>query len=157
MEKGLMTKPSKELATWDPFREFRSPLFGMLDDWFVPKSSTLSLLEPAKAWAPRIDVAETEKEYVLTAALPGVKKEETKVEVKDGILTVSGEHQAEKEEKGKTFLRREMTYGAFHRCLALPDGVHPEDVHASFKDGLLTVTVRKPAEAKNRGVSVKID
>jgi HSP20 family protein len=112
---------------------------------------------PPKAWIPRADVRETDKEYILDIALPGVKKEDVKVEVKDDVLTVTGEKKSEKEEKGKGWLRRESSYGSFQRSFVLPEGLHPEDVKASNKDGVLTLTMRKPAESKSRGVSIKVD
>jgi HSP20 family protein len=79
------------------------------------------------------------------------------VEVKDNILTVTGEKKSEKEEKGKTWLRREASYGSFLRSFELPEGLHTEDVKATCKDGVLTLTMRKPAEVKSRGVSIRVD
>ena len=86
-----------------------------------------------------------------------MKKEDVKVEVKDDILTITGEKKSEKEEKGKTWLRRESSYGSFQRSFSLPEGLHTEDVKAACKDGVLTLTMRKPAEVKPRGVSIKVD
>lgn len=146
MDKELMERP---LEAWDPFG-------GIFDDFLNPMR--MPAMPPmAKTWAPRIDVQETEKEYVLTAALPGVRKEDVKVEVKDDVLTLSGERRTEKEETGKTWLRKETSYGFFSRSLILPEGVHPEEVKASHKDGVLSVVIAKPAPAKRRGVSVKVD
>ncbi|HVE14533.1 MAG TPA: Hsp20/alpha crystallin family protein, partial [Elusimicrobiota bacterium] len=75
----------------------------------------------------------------------------------DGVLTLSGEHKEEKEEKSKGYLRQEMSCGCFSRSFILPTGVHPENLKASHKDGMLTVTVPKLDQGKSRGVSVKID
>ncbi|HEX4047099.1 MAG TPA: Hsp20/alpha crystallin family protein [Elusimicrobiota bacterium] len=149
----------RELEGWnplrmmDPLREFRLfPLGGLLGDAFAPLRMNL----PA-AWMPRTDIKETEKDYVLDVALPGVKKEDVRVEVKNDVLTISGEKKSEKEEKGKTWLRRESSFGSFQRSFALPEGLRTEDVKASFKDGVLTLTMPKPAEVKTRGVSIKVD
>jgi HSP20 family protein len=145
-DKELM---ERTIDAWDPLR-------GMFDDFLMPMR--MPAIPPLpKAWAPRIDISETDKEYLLTAALPGVRKEDVKVEVKDDVLTISGERKAEKEEKGKTWLRKETSYGFFQRSLVLPEGVHPEEVKATHKDGLLTVAIGKPSPAKSRGVSVKVD
>ncbi|MEK7232373.1 MAG: Hsp20/alpha crystallin family protein [Elusimicrobiota bacterium] len=150
-----------ELETLDPFRilnqlrEFRRLPFGGLEDIFSPMRTSLPALPTA--WMPRVDIRETEKEYILDLSLPGVKKEDVKVEVKDGVLTISGEKKTEKEEKGKTWLRRESSYGSFQRSFVLPEGLHTEDVKASCKEGVLTLTMRKPAEVKRRGVSVRVD
>jgi HSP20 family protein len=158
MEKEM----EREMEGWNPFRmldplrEFRLlPMSGMLDDMFAPLRMNVPAL-PA-AWMPRTDIRETDKEYILDIALPGVKKEDVKVEVKNDILTITGEKKTEKEEKGKTWLRRESSYGSFQRSFSLPEGLHTEDVRASCKDGVLTLTMRKPAEVKSRGVSIKVD
>jgi HSP20 family protein len=146
----------REMENWNPFREFRMlPLGGLLEDVFAPLRTSVPAF-PAD-WMPRADIRETDKEYVLDVALPGVRKEDVKVEVKDDVLTITGEKKTEKEEKGKTWLRRESSYGSFLRSFALPEGLHSEDIKASHKDGVLTLTMRKPAEAKSRGVNVKID
>lgn len=151
-EKEMMER-TRESPVWDPFPGMTTPLSGLLEDFFMP----MRMPPMPKTWAPRLDIQETDKEYVLTAALPGVRKEDVKVEVKDDVLTISGERRMEKEEKGKAWLRKETSYGYFQRSLVLPDGVHPEEVKALQKDGLLTVTIAKPAHAKSRGVNVKVD
>ena len=150
------------LEEWNPFRmmdplkEFRLlPFGGLLEDVFAPLRTNRPAF-PA-AWMPRTDIRETEKEYILDISLPGVRKEDVKVEVKDDVLTVTGEKRSEKEEKGKTWLRRESSYGSFLRSFELPEGLHTEDVKASCKDGVLTLTMRKPTEVKTRGVSIKVD
>ncbi|MDD5303112.1 MAG: Hsp20/alpha crystallin family protein [Elusimicrobia bacterium] len=109
------------------------------------------------AWMPRADARETDAEYILEVALPGVLKEDVKVEVKGDVLTVSGERKTAKEEPGRTWLRREAPHGPFLRAFSLPEGLHTEDVKASFKDGVLTLSLRKPPEFKSRGTSVRID
>lgn len=142
--------------TLDPFREFRVlPLGGLLDDVFAPLRADLPSL-PA-AWMPRADIKETEKEYIIDLSLPGIRKEDVKVEVKDDVLTVSGEKKSEKEEKGKNWLRRETSYGSFLRSFTLPEGLHTEDIKAACKDGVLTLTMHKPPQVKSRGMSIKID
>jgi HSP20 family protein len=89
--------------------------------------------------------------------LPGMKKEDVKVEVTDGHLAISGERQRETEEKGKEFYRCEREYGSFHRAVPLPEGVRLEDVKATFADGVLEVSVPLPAkpEAKARTVEIR--
>lgn len=155
-EKTMAKHEEKEPELFDPLREFRMTPFGsLLEDMFPPLKMTLPALP--KAWLPRADVQETDKEYILSVALPGVKKEDVKIDVKDGVLTVSGEHKTEKEEKGKTWLRREMSCGSFLRSFTLPEDTHSEDIKATMKDGVLHLTMPKPAQEKRRGVAVKID
>lgn len=93
------------------------------------------------ALMPRADVRETDTDYMLLVALPGARKEDVKAEVLGDVLTVSGE----------------SSYGPFLRRFALPEGLHTEAVKASFKDGLLTLSLRKPPEFKSRGVSIKVE
>lgn len=149
-----------ELATYDPFREMRglTGISDLFEDFFggfgLP---ALRFSTAPRAWAPRCDIKETEKDYLITAALPGVKKEDVKISVENGLLTLSGERKEDKEEKGKGYLRREMLAGSFMRSFSLPVGMHPEDVKAKFADGVLTLTLPKPAELKSRGVAVKIE
>jgi HSP20 family protein len=140
----------------DPFREFRlRPFSGLFEDVFAPLRADLPSI-PA-AWMPRADIQETDKEYIIGLNLPGIRKEDVKVEVKDDVLTVSGERKTEKEEKGKNWLRRESSYGSFLRSFTLPEGLHSEDIKANCKDGVLTLSMRKPAQVKPRGVSIKVD
>jgi HSP20 family protein len=107
-------------------------------------------------WAPAVDIQENETEYVVKADLPEVKKEDVKVGVEDGILTVEGERKQEKEEKGTKFHRVERSYGKFVRRFALPTEVETDKAQAEFKDGVLNVHLPKAAKAKARSVEVKV-
>ena len=137
---------------WDPLREFTT-MTDILGDMFAPAR----MLAAPREWMPSVDVRETEKDYIITASLPGVKKDDVKVSLENGVLTISGERKTEKEEKDKTWLRRETTYGSFMRSFVVPSGIHPEEVKAAQKDGILTVTLAKPAQPKGRGISVKVE
>jgi len=107
-------------------------------------------------WKPAVDIKEAEKEYVVTADLPDVKREEVKVSFNEGVLTLEGERKFEKEEKTERFHRIERGYGKFVRRFALPTEVDADHVTAEFKDGLLTVRVPKSANAKPRTIEVKV-
>jgi HSP20 family protein len=109
------------------------------------------------AWMPRADIRETDTEYMIDVALPGVIKEDVRAEVLGDVLTVSGERRRGREAATGSLVRRESSYGPFIRSFNLPEGLHTEDVKASFKDGLLTLTLRKPPEFKSRGVSINVD
>lgn len=110
----------------------------------------------AVQWAPPVDVSEDEKEFLIKAELPEMKKEDVKVFVENGSLVISGERRAEKEEKGKKFHRVERSYGSFLRRFALPDGINPEKVSAECKDGLLLVHLPKDEKSKPKGIEVKV-
>jgi HSP20 family protein len=107
-------------------------------------------------WAPSVDISETDNEYVIKAEIPEVKKEDVKVTVEDGQLTIQGERKQEKEEKGKRFHRVERSYGSFMRSFGVPDNVDESKAKAEFKDGMLTLTLPKSEKAKPRALEVKI-
>jgi HSP20 family protein len=108
------------------------------------------------AWAPRIDVFEKDQRLVTRIDLPGMKKEDVKVEVSDGQLAISGERKHEKEEKGEKFYRAEREHGSFYREVPLPEGAKVEDVKATFTDGVLEVSVPLPAKAAAKVRTVEI-
>jgi HSP20 family protein len=99
-------------------------------------------------WFPEIDVFERENRLVTKIDLPGMKKEDVKVEVTDGHLAISGERKTEAEEKKDRFYRCEREYGSFYRAVPLPEGVKLEDVKATFADGVLEVSIPLPAKAE---------
>lgn len=107
-------------------------------------------------WMPAIDVSSTPEEYAVTAELPGMKKEDIKVRVKDGVLTLAGERHQEKEEKGKRFHRVERYYGSFLRSFTLPEDINEQKLVAEFKDGLLTVRVPRAEVQKPKAIEVKV-
>ena len=107
-------------------------------------------------WAPLVDISEDDKEYLIKAELPEVKKEDVKVTAEEGTLTITGERKFEKEEKGKRYHRVERSYGSFERNFSLPDDASPAKVSAEFKDGLLTVHLTKTEKTKPQQVEVKV-
>jgi HSP20 family protein len=104
---------------------------------------------------PSTDVTETDKEIEISAELPGLEEKDVQVNLADGVLTIRGEKNAEKEEKDKNYRLVERSYGSFERSIALPEGVKSEDVKASIAKGVLTVKVPKPALAQARKIEVK--
>ena len=107
-------------------------------------------------WLPPVDIEENDREYILKAELPGMKKEEVKLEVEGGTLSISGERKAEKEEKDKKYHRMERSYGAFQRSFTLPEGALAEKISAEFKDGVLLVHLPKDETAKPQAIEVKV-
>ena len=107
-------------------------------------------------WSPLVDISEDDKEYLIKAELPEVKKEDVKVTAEAGTLTIMGERRFEKEEKGKRYHRVERAYGTFGRSFSLPDDASPAKVSAEFKDGVLTVHLVKDEKAKPQQVEVKV-
>ena len=105
-------------------------------------------IDEGAKWLPEIDVFEKDNRLFTKIDLPGIKKEDVKVEVTDGYLTISGERKTEAEEKKERFYRCEREYGGFYRAVPLPEGVKLEDVKATFADGVLEVSVPLPAKAE---------
>ena len=145
------------IMRWDPFKEMED-LQNRLSMWSgrapVRKDGreTITVAE----WAPLVDVVEEDKEYLIKAELPEVKKEDVKVTVQDGVLTVTGERKFEKEENGRKYHRIERAYGSFARSFTLPEDADAEKVMAEFKDGVLKVHLPKSKKAKPTSVEVKI-
>jgi len=107
-------------------------------------------------WAPLVDISEDDKEYLIKAELPEVKKEDVRVTAEEGTLTIMGERKFEKEEKGKKYHRVERAYGSFGRTFSLPDDASPGKVSAEFKDGVLTVHLAKNEKTKPQQIEVKV-
>jgi HSP20 family protein len=145
------------LTKSNPFRELeeiqsrlsllfgRTPLRGLSEE-------TMTVSE----WTPLVDITEDEKEYLIKAELPEVKKEDVKVTVEDGTLSITGERKFEKEEKGKKYHRVERAYGSFMRSFTLPEGTTGDKVSAEFKDGVLKVHLPKSEEVKPKSIDVKV-
>ena len=115
---------------------------------------------PARAtlnWVPEIDVFVRDNRLVTKIDLPGMKKEDVKVEVTDGYLTISGDRKTEAEEKKDEYYRCEREYGSFYRAVPLPEGVKLDDVKASFADGVLEVSLPLPAAAPPTKRQVEIE
>jgi HSP20 family protein len=108
-------------------------------------------------WAPSVDVAETDEEIVVTAELPGIKQEEVDISIADNVLTLKGEKKEEKEVKEKNYHRIERSYGSFQRSISLPTGVDAGKAKATYKDGILCVTVPKVEEAKPKQIKIDVE
>jgi HSP20 family protein len=105
---------------------------------------------------PAVDVVETEKAYEVTADLPGMDEKNIEVKVADGVLTIKGEKQQEKEEKKKDYYLQERSFGSCQRSLELPEGVETDKIEASFKKGVLTVTLPKKPEAQKPTKKIEV-
>lgn len=150
------------LTKWDPFKdwdpvqelnEFQNRLGS-----FFGRSSRRSQESGALAeWAPLVDIIEDDKEFVVKADLPEVKKDDVHVTVDGGVLTIYGQRKFEKEEKHKRYHRLERSYGSFTRSFSLPEGADASKVRAEFKDGLLQVHMPKSETARPKQIDVKVD
>jgi HSP20 family protein len=143
------------LIRWDPVRELDSlqgDMNRLFDRFFEGRSANSG--GAVRRWIPAMDLVETGDHLVLRADLPGMSEDDVDIEIKDGVLTVSGERKAEHEEKGEGFHRVERSFGSFSRSLSLPDGVDAGRIEANFADGVLEVRVPKPEESKPTRVQI---
>ena len=147
------------LISWNQLREMealRHGLGSLLNrspaQWPEGQEEPLAVAE----WSPLVDISEDDKEYLIKAELPEVKKEDVKVTAEDGTLTIMGERKFEKAEKNKKYHRVERAYGSFGRSFSLPDDASPAKVTADFKDGVLKVHLAKDEKAKPQQVKINV-
>lgn len=145
-------------SRWDPFKELED-MERRLSAWFgwplrrrEGEKEALTVAE----WSPLVDIEESEKEYLIKAELPEVKKEDVKISVQEDVLTISGERKSEKEEKGKKYHRVERCYGSFMRSFTLPEDADGTKVTAEYKDGVLRIHLPKSEKAKPKAIEVKV-
>lgn len=146
--------PFSELAftRWDPFRALvgRGRLSRLMEEMFGERPFARGeLLTPA------LDLHEADNEYVVTVELPGVRKEDVTAEMTEGVLTVRGEKKSEREEKKERSRWVERSYGSFCRSFTLPANAIPDRIDASYKDGILTLRIRKREETKPKTIAIK--
>lgn len=146
-------------AERDPFALLRADFDRFFNEsgWPAFRWPTFRFERGEEAWNPEVDLFERDNRLVARIDLPGLKKEDVKVEVTDGHLAVSGERKREEEEKSDQFYRCEREYGSFYRAVPLPEGVKLEDVKATFADGVLEVSVPLPAKAEAKVRKVVIE
>ena len=142
------------LVRWDPGRELdalQSDVSRVFDTFFGTRSGNGVA---TRRWVPAMDLVEEDEHLVLRADLPGLTEEDVNIEVKDGVLTVSGERRAEEKTEDKGYHRVERAYGSFSRSLSIPEGIDPEQVSAEFDNGVLEVRIPKPEERKPHRVQI---
>jgi HSP20 family protein len=146
------------LVKWDPFVELEdvSKHLNRIFNKFPARSEASRELLTTADWAPNVDITETDSAYLIKGEIPGVNKEDIKVNIENGMLTMSGERKQEKEEKNKKYHRIERSYGSFMRSFRLPDNVDESAVKAEFKDGMLNVTLPKSTQAKAKSTNVTV-
>ena len=143
------------IVKWDPFREMEDMFDRYTKAVGWPRRGSQELMATGD-WSPRVDISETDHEFIIKAEIPEVKKEDVKVTVDNNVLTIRGERKQEKEEKGKKFHRVERYYGTFARSFTLPENVDQAKIEASFKDGMLNLRLPKTAEVRAKEIEVKV-
>jgi len=140
------------LIRWDPYREL-----GSFADRFNRAFGSLTNREREEefgAWVPPVDITEDKDKITLTAELPGFKEDQVNIQMEDGVLTIRGERKFEEETNGRNFHRVERSYGQFVRSFTLPNNVDRENIHATFRNGLLEVDMPKREDARPRQIKI---
>ena len=160
------TASSSAPQMWRPFESLREEIDRLFDDFgrgfWRPFGRSLLAEEPlfrrelAFPTTPAVDLVESEKAYEITAELPGMDEKNIEVKVADGTLTIKGEKQEEKEEKKKDYYLRERSFGSFERSFGIPEGVDADKIEASFKKGVLTLTLPKKPEAQKPAKKIDV-
>jgi HSP20 family protein len=163
--KREMMEPSFA-GIWQPFESLHREINRLFDDFGMgsrwPFGRSLFAAEPQfrrqMTWPkmPAVDVVESEKGYEITADLPGMEEKDIEIKVTDGILTMKGERQEEKEEKKKDYYLQERSFGSFQRSFELPESVDADKIEASFRKGVLTVKLPKKAEAQKPTKKIEV-
>jgi HSP20 family protein len=148
----MMRRFSEEM---DRFRDRVFEDFGMGRSWLASRFGRGGE-RGHSMWSPQVEIYERENHLVICADLPGLKKDNIKVEFKDNVLTIQGERQQEYEEKQQGYQRSERSYGSFYRAIPLPEGIDAGKVQATFQDGVLKITMPMPQQEERRGRRIEI-
>jgi HSP20 family protein len=155
------------LQPWRPFEGLRREVDRLFDDfsggiWRSPFGRSFFDAEPFRraqgtlGAMPAVDVSQTDKDYEITAELPGMEEKDIDVKLANGVLTIRGEKRDEKEEKKNDYYVRERSFGSFERSFQVPENVDTDKVSASFKKGVLTVMLPKSAEAQKAEKKIEV-
>jgi len=158
------SEPALAGEAWRPFEALRKEVDRLFDEfgddfWRRPFRSLAGL---EKGWAqklvasPAIDVAETDKAYEITAELPGMEDKDIEVKLANGVLTIRGEKQDEKEERNKDYYLRERSFGSFERSFQVPENIDTDKISAGFKKGVLTIILPKSAEVQKAEKKIEV-
>ncbi len=144
------------LIRWNPTRQRMMSTFPewdhLMNGFFSNRLENTELTD----WTPAIDIDENNDAFVVIADLPGLTKKDISINIKENMLTISGERKIEKKDENKNYCRSERRYGSFKRSFQLTDQVIADKISASFKSGVLTVTVPKAEEVKPKEIEIKV-
>jgi HSP20 family protein len=153
---------ARELTVWKPFRELapfdfertRREMDRLWDSFFErPGRRT----DKQGEWYPSLDVAETKNDLVIKAEVPGMEPKDIDISLSNGILTIKGEKKQEREEKEEDYHLVERSYGSFTRSIQLPREIQSDKISASYKNGVLKITLPKSEEAKKKEIKIKVE
>jgi HSP20 family protein len=148
----------KELAPWRPFRELermRREMDRLWESFFEERPRRK--IEELGEWGPSLDLSETKNDLIVRAEVPGIDPKGIDISLSNDVLTIKGEKKQEKEEAEENYHFIERSYGAFSRSIRLPREVQSDKINASYKNGLLKVTLPKSEEAKKKEIKIKVE
>jgi HSP20 family protein len=147
-----------QISPWKPFRELermRREMDRLWDSFFEGRPSRKA--EEVGEWLPTLDVSETKNDLVVKAEIPGIDPKDIDISLANEILTIKGEKKQEKEEKEENYHLTERSYGSFTRTIRLPREIQSDKISASYKNGILKVTLPKSEEAKKKEIKIKVE
>ena len=146
-----------ELTTWKPFEleRMKREMDRVWDSFFegLPRKRG----EEVGEWLPSLDISETKNDLVVKAEIPGIDPKDIDISLANDVLTIKGQKKQEVEEKEEDYHLIERHYGSFARSIRLPKGVQSDKINASYKNGLLRVTLPKSEEAKKKEIKIKVE
>jgi HSP20 family protein len=146
--------PWRRSGLMEPFQQFQREMDQLMQRFFGETSETSNSLI---TWAPRVDVEEDDKQFIVKADLPGVEAKDVEVSVIDNVLVLRGHRKEQREEKNKNYHRVERFEGQFHREIALPRGIDADHIQAKSSQGVLTVTIPKKPEIQPKKITVQAE
>jgi HSP20 family protein len=144
------------VTRWNPVNElmeFRNAMDRMFDERFRPAIRTVNNEDLGRS-ALSMDVTETNDEFVVTAAIPGVAPDDVNIQIEDDVLTISGEFRKEEKSEAEHYIRQELRYGSFERALRLPPTIDADKADAQFEHGMLRLVLPKKPEARSRTLKI---
>jgi len=147
-------KPFRELAPFREFERMRREMDRLWDSFFERRPTKI---EEQGEFLPALDLAETDNELVVKCEVPGLEPKDIVISLSDGMLTIKGEKKQEREEKEVDYHLVERSYGAFTRSIQLPKEIQGDKINASYKNGILKVTLPKSEEAKKKEIKIKVE
>jgi HSP20 family protein len=146
------------IVRWDPFKNIatlQDRINRLFEDAFPSKSGGEDF--SSGDWKPLADIYDKGDSIMICMEIPGVKKEDVSIEVRENILTLKGSRAPDTDIKEENYYRRERNFGSFQRAFTLPPLVDPDNIRAKFKDGILEVEIPKPEESKPKQITVKVE
>ncbi len=148
------------IVRWNPLDDIlflQRRMNKIFEDNFLGRKSSNDEELSSGLWSPSVDIYETESDIVLKAELPEVNQKDIKINIEDNVLTLKGERKFEKETKEENYHRMERSYGSFSRSFTLPGSINKDNVKASYKNGVLKITMPKKEESKPKQISVNVE